>query len=151
MIEWSLRFLSTALYDDTGKWYVLMMIYQWLNLRLWLLYMQAIEAVKVIRDFVITLEDSGEPERFLSYLLAMEDACKPWKLPELCQLFKDIAAWLKCYICESFDYPRYNDIFGFFFGHIVIIGSFDMMIPRLGPITSRCSGKWARNRVYSSI
>lgn len=39
--------------------------------------MQATEAVKVIRDFVITLEDSGEPERFLSYLLAMEDACKP--------------------------------------------------------------------------
>ena len=25
--------------------------------------MQATEAVKVIRDFVITLEDSGEPER----------------------------------------------------------------------------------------
>ena len=39
--------------------------------------MQATEAVKAIRDFVITLEDSGKREReFLSYLLAMEDACK---------------------------------------------------------------------------
>ena len=39
--------------------------------------MQAPEAVKAITDFAITLEDSGEREReFLSYLLAMEDACK---------------------------------------------------------------------------
>ena len=37
--------------------------------------MQAIEAVKVIQDFVITLEESGERERnFLSSLSAMEDA-----------------------------------------------------------------------------
>lgn len=37
--------------------------------------MQAIEAVKVIRDFVITLEEPGERERnFLSSLSAMEDA-----------------------------------------------------------------------------
>ena len=37
--------------------------------------MQAIEAVKVIQDFVITLEEPGERERnFLSSLSAMEDA-----------------------------------------------------------------------------
>ena len=37
--------------------------------------MQAIEAVKVIRDFVITLEEPGERERnFLSSLSVMEDA-----------------------------------------------------------------------------
>ena len=36
---------------------------------------QASEAVKAIRDFVITLEDSGEREReFLSSLSAMEEA-----------------------------------------------------------------------------
>ena len=39
--------------------------------------MQATEAVKAITDYAITLEDSGEREReFLSYLSAMEDACK---------------------------------------------------------------------------
>lgn len=39
--------------------------------------MQVTEAVKAITDFAITLEDSGEREReFLSYLSAMEDACK---------------------------------------------------------------------------
>lgn len=37
--------------------------------------LQATEAVKAIRDFVITLEDSGEWEReFLSSLLAIENA-----------------------------------------------------------------------------
>ena len=37
--------------------------------------MQAIEAVKVIQDFGITLEEPGERERnFLSSLSAMEDA-----------------------------------------------------------------------------
>ena len=36
--------------------------------------MQAIEAVKVILDFLITLEEPGERERnFLSSLSAMED------------------------------------------------------------------------------
>ena len=36
---------------------------------------QATEAVKAIRDFIITLDDSGEREReFLSSLSAMEDA-----------------------------------------------------------------------------
>ena len=36
---------------------------------------QATEAVKAVRDFVITLDDSGEREReFLSSLSAMEDA-----------------------------------------------------------------------------
>ena len=36
---------------------------------------QANEAVKAIRDFIITLDDSGEREReFLSTLSAMEDA-----------------------------------------------------------------------------
>ena len=36
---------------------------------------QATEAVKAIRDFIITLDDSGEQEReFLSSLWAMEDA-----------------------------------------------------------------------------
>ena len=37
--------------------------------------MQATEAVKAIRDFIITLDNSGEGEReFLSSLSAMEDA-----------------------------------------------------------------------------
>ena len=36
---------------------------------------QATEAVKAIRDFIIRLDDSGEREReFLSSLSAMEDA-----------------------------------------------------------------------------
>ena len=36
---------------------------------------QATEAVKAIRDFIITLDDSGEREsEFLSFLSAMEDA-----------------------------------------------------------------------------
>jgi len=36
---------------------------------------KATEAVKAIRDFIITLDDSGEREReFLSSLSAMEDA-----------------------------------------------------------------------------
>ena len=37
--------------------------------------MQVTEAVKAMRDFIITLDDSGEREReFLSSLSAMEDA-----------------------------------------------------------------------------
>ena len=47
---------------------------------------QATEAVKAIRDFVITLDDSGEREReFLSSLSAMEDAFSRLQIKQMRQ------------------------------------------------------------------
>ena len=47
---------------------------------------QATEAVKAIRDFIITLDDSGEREReFLSSLSAMEDAFSRLQIKQMRQ------------------------------------------------------------------
>ena len=47
---------------------------------------QATEAVKAIRDFIITLDDSGEQEReFLSSLSAMEDAFSRLQIKQMRQ------------------------------------------------------------------
>ena len=47
---------------------------------------QASEAVKAIRDFIITLDDSGEREReFLSSLSAMEDAFSRLQIKQMRQ------------------------------------------------------------------
>ena len=48
--------------------------------------MHATEAVRVIRDFIITLDDSGEREReFLSSLSAMEDAFSRLQIKQMRQ------------------------------------------------------------------
>ena len=47
---------------------------------------QATEAVKAIRDFIITLDDSGEREReFLSSLSAIEDAFSRLQIKQMRQ------------------------------------------------------------------
>ena len=48
---------------------------------------QATEAVKAIRDFIITLDDLGEREReFLSSLSAMEDAFSRLQIKQMRQI-----------------------------------------------------------------